>query len=100
MAFKKGVPNPNAGRPKGSPNKTTTSVKAALMQAFEGIGGAESFTAWAKKNPDEFYKIWVRMLPQEVTGADGAPLVPDKPMSLFEAARTFCFVLNQATLKK
>lgn len=63
------------GRKKGSLNKNTKSVKAALEECFHGIGGVDSFIAWAQKdeNRAEFYKLWAKMLPAglEVSGLEG-----------------------------
>ncbi len=65
------------GRQKGTPNKTTASVKEAMQLAFEGIGGVPRLQAWAAENPDEFYKLWAKLIPTEVktevSGANGAP---------------------------
>lgn len=61
------------GRKKGSRNKVTASVKAALTQAFEKIGGVDSLVKWAKKNPALFYPLWARMLPPELKPADEKP---------------------------
>ena len=63
-----GNPNlgPGPGRPKGVPNKTTTAVKAALEEAFEKMGGVAALSRWAKKNPDEFYKLWAKLLPKDL----------------------------------
>jgi len=54
------------GSRKGIPNKSTAAVKEALQEAFEGAGGVESLIAFAEANKAEFYKLWVKMLPQEV----------------------------------
>ena len=62
--FKKG--ERLTGRQKGTPNKTTASVKEALEEAFEKNGGVESLCGWAKEQPSEFYKIWAKMLPTEI----------------------------------
>jgi len=59
-------PNAGKGRVKGVPNKSTKAVKEALEIAFEGMGGAERLTTWAKSNETEFYKLWVKMLPTDV----------------------------------
>lgn len=67
-------PNAGKGRPKGSVNKTTASVKQALTDAFEQKGGIPSLVTWAQTNETEFYKLWGRLVPHEVTGKDGAPL--------------------------
>ena len=54
------------GRKKGSANKTTTAVKEALIEAFEEIGGIDSLVSWGRLNETEFYKLWVKVLPQEI----------------------------------
>jgi hypothetical protein len=59
-------PNAGKGRPKGSPNKTTASVKAALTEAFDKLGGVDSLVSWAQEQPAEFYKLWGRLAPTEV----------------------------------
>lgn len=61
------------GRRKGTPNRSTAAVKAALLEAFEKLGGAPSLVLWGKKNPTEFYKLWAKLLPLEVKNADGEP---------------------------
>lgn len=61
-----GTPGP--GRPKGLPNKNTVAVKEALAAAFEGIGGVPALIAWAEtaKGRDEFYRLWIKLLPTEI----------------------------------
>ena len=63
------------GRKKGTPNKTTAEVKAALTAAFMGIGGVAQLQKWAKEHETEFYKLWAKLLPTEVVGDSKAPLV-------------------------
>ena len=63
------------GRVAGTPNKNTASVKAALHSVYEKKGGDTALLAWAKQNEDEFYKLWGRMLPTEVSGPDGGAIV-------------------------
>lgn len=60
-------PNAGKGRKKGVPNKATASIKAAILEAFEQRGGVESLVGWANENPTEFYKLWGRLAPAEVT---------------------------------
>lgn len=67
-------PRAGMGRPKGSLNKSTRSVKEALMLAFEGRGGVQALQAWSVKEPTEFYKIWAKLVPHEVVGRDGGPI--------------------------
>jgi hypothetical protein len=62
------------GRTKGTPNKSTAAVKDALTQAFDHLGGVTALVEWGKKNATEFYKLWSKLLPQEVTGKDGGPI--------------------------
>lgn len=57
---------PGSGRKAGSPNKTTKAVKEALERAYEAIGDDDAFANWANDNQTEFYKLWAKMLPQEV----------------------------------
>jgi hypothetical protein len=38
------------------------STKESFLDAFEASGGTSSLTEWAKKNPDKFYPILVRIL--------------------------------------
>lgn len=68
------LPNGGNGRPKGIPNKTTASVKAALVEAFQKRGGVPALVRWAKENETEFYKLWGKLVPHEVTGEGGGPL--------------------------
>lgn len=62
-------PNAGKGRKKGVPNKFTGKVKEALELAFEQSGGVPALVKWAKTNREEFYKIWVRAMPQQVNVA-------------------------------
>ena len=88
-------PNPGSrgrGRPPGSRNKVTASVKAALEDAFEGIGGVENLMEWARANPGEFFKLWAKLLPVDLRAElnhsgsitivveTGVPRAPDSPM--------------------
>ncbi len=56
------------GRPKGSQNKTSVAAKEALQMAFEGIGGVQALTKWAKdeKNQGEFFKLYAKLLPVDM----------------------------------
>jgi len=62
------------GRQKGTENKRTRSIRAAIIEVFNDIGGIRHFAAWAKKNPDDFYKLCGRLIPIEVSGPDGGPI--------------------------
>jgi len=62
------------GRLPGFPNKTTVSVKAALEAAFQGLGGVPALIAWGQQEPGEFYRLWGKLLPRNVTIEGGAQL--------------------------
>ena len=63
----------NPGRPPG-PNRVTVSVKLALEAAFDGLGGVPALIAWAEKEPAEFYRLWGKLLPRNLTIEGGAQL--------------------------
>lgn len=54
------------GRRKGSRNKTTVSVKEALTQAFDEMGGVPSLVEWGQANRRDFYAIWGKLIPREM----------------------------------
>ena len=57
-------PNAGKGRPKGSPNKATASVKAALEASLTELGGVRWFVQLAKSNPDAYVKLLLQILPK------------------------------------
>lgn len=57
----------NKGRPKGTPNKLTTSMRAAFQEAFDGMGGVDALIEWGKKNPGQFYPLASKLIPIDVT---------------------------------
>ena len=57
---------PGPGRPKGCPNKMTVEVKKALEETFTKMGGIPAMVRWGKKNPDDFYKLWIKLLPKDI----------------------------------
>lgn len=67
------------GRPKGSLNKTTVAAKEAISLAFDGLGGADRLTAWAKEDPKNESAFWTsiypKLLPLQVAGDPENPLV-------------------------
>ena len=69
------------GRSKGTPNKTTALLKDAILRAAENAGnkvgsdGMVSYlTAQAEENPGPFMSLLGKVLPMQVTGADGDDL--------------------------
>jgi hypothetical protein len=69
---------PGPGRPKGVPNKATSLLKDAILQAAEKAGGDEGLvgylTAQASANPQSFLPLLGKVLPLQVTGENGGPI--------------------------
>lgn len=67
------------GRPKGSQNKIGLSAKQMIAAAAEGLGGMNRIIAWAQEDPANekafWSQIYPKLVPHEVTGADGKDLV-------------------------
>ena len=82
------MPNPHLkagpGRPRGVPNKTTQVVKDLITRAFDEKGGLDAFVAWAKRNETEFYKIWARLLPLQLSGKDDGPIQTEQAGAAWE----------------
>lgn len=70
----KGKPK-TGGRQKGTPNKTTGDVKAMILDALNGAGGAAYLQRQAEDNPAAFMTLVGKVLPLQVSGADGGPLI-------------------------
>ena len=62
------------GRPKGSQNKLTVSIKQAFKEAFDERGGVPALLEWAAEEPTAFYNLVGRLIPTEMSGPDGGPL--------------------------
>lgn len=84
MKFKKGEPRPpNAGRKKGTPNKASADLRAAILAALDAAGGGQYLAEQAQKNPTAFLALLGKTLPKDIKlGGDLAikvSLVPRKP---------------------
>jgi len=62
------------GRVAGTPNKTTKTCKENIMAVFNGLGGTSAMKEWAMENKTEFYRMYAKLLPLQVTGEGGGPL--------------------------
>lgn len=76
--YKEGRPK-TGGRVKGTPNKVTVAAKDAIAAAAEGLGGTDRLIKWAKEDPINERAFWSsiypKLLPLQVTGADGGPVI-------------------------
>jgi len=64
----KGKPGP--GRPKGLKNKLTLKAKQAFEHAFNATGGQAGLATWGKANRTEFYKLFARLIPLDITSGE------------------------------
>jgi hypothetical protein len=66
---------PGAGCKKGVPNKLTADLKAAILAAFDEVGGAAYLKTVAATDPRTFCTLLGKILPTQVTGdAAGGPV--------------------------
>lgn len=76
-------PNAGKGRVKGTPNKTTATLKEAILKAAEAVGqdgaGKDGLTGYlkhvAKSDVKAFSALLGKVLPMQVTGEDGGSVV-------------------------
>lgn len=52
----------------------TRNVREQFQFAFELIGGIPRLAHWAHTNPDKFFQLYSKLIPAQVTGADGGAL--------------------------
>ncbi len=62
------------GRAAGTPNKVTKTLKEAILGALKDAGGQAYLLRVAKDDPKTFCTLIGRVLPLEVSGANGAPI--------------------------
>jgi hypothetical protein len=89
------------GRQKGTPNRTTASVKNAILEALDAGDGAVAFFASLKaEDPKTFAQLCGKLIPRQLTGPDDKPLVPEpEQMSKVDVAMRLCFMLEEARLE-
>ena len=66
---------PPLGRPKGVPNKTSALARENIMAVFTRLDGTAGMARWAKENPTAFYQLYAKLLPVQITGDSGSPLI-------------------------
>ena len=63
----------------GAKNKLSGQAKENIQAVFVRLGGTAAMAKWAQENQTEFYKIYSRLLPHEMTGKDGGPIEVTAP---------------------
>jgi hypothetical protein len=69
-----GGKRPGAGRKRGVPNKTTTALKEAILNAFAAAGGEDYLLTLAQTDPKTFAMLLGRVLPLSVAGDKDNPV--------------------------
>ena len=52
----------------------TRNVRQQFQHAFELIGGIPRLAHWAHTHPTQFYQLYSKLIPAQVTGGDGGPI--------------------------
>lgn len=55
-----------SGRKSGTPNKVTASVKAAILEAFEKLGGVDYLVKVGQEDPKTFLALVGKVLPTQI----------------------------------
>jgi len=70
----KGFQKGEGGRPKGVRNKLTATVKEAIVEAFNQVGGVDYLVSIAYADPKTFCALVGKVIPLEVSGVNGNPI--------------------------
>jgi hypothetical protein len=67
-------PQPAGGSRKGKPNKLTRDLKEMILGALSAGGGQKWLEQQMAANPAAFMTLIGKVLPLQVSGADGGPV--------------------------
>lgn len=63
------------GRVAGTPNKLSGTAKDNIAAVFNRLGGTSAMAKWAEENPNQFYQIYAKLIPVQISGDQNAPLI-------------------------
>lgn len=69
------TPGRTGGRQAGTPNKIPARLKDLILESLSSVGGAAYLAEQAILNPGPYLALIGKVLPLQVTGENGAPLV-------------------------
>jgi hypothetical protein len=81
----------STGRPRGVPNKLTTTIREAVLEAFSELqkDPNNNLLAWGKQNPSLFYQIASKLIPTEINHSLDNKVIrvitPGKPDEITDA---------------
>jgi hypothetical protein len=71
----KALNKPSRGRPHGSKNIATASIRWGFAEAYRLLGGVEGLVKWGKEKPDLFYPMLKSLIPAELAeSGTGQPI--------------------------
>ena len=87
MPAPKGYRPPAAGkgRVKGTRNKVTKALKVMILEALDKAGGVEYLLKQAKNKPVAFMNLLGKVMPLQITGPGGGPVLVDVAVREAEA---------------
>jgi hypothetical protein len=56
-------------------------VRKAFLAAFETMGGPKSLAGWGKENPNQFYAMFLKLIPEADLRGVPAADVSEAPLS-------------------
>lgn len=60
---------PRYGRLAGTKNKTHSTIRWGLVEAYRQLGGVDGLVQWGRDNPDAFYPLLGKLIPAEMAEA-------------------------------
>ena len=69
---KRGGARPGAGRPKGSPNRLSASLKEMILQSLDDVGGREYLARLAIENSSAYSSLIGKVLPTTLAASESS----------------------------